>query len=118
MNSAQAYAKALSRVQNAIREYREDAIDALFFVNYDMARAAGYMQYDERKVKMTAPLNILMSGSTFVYYGEEIGMTGSGKNENKRAPMYWSADASAEGMTRGPLLWSPRKISLHAPKSR
>ena len=95
-NSAQAYAKALSRVQNAIREYREDAIDAPFFVNHDMARAAGYMQYDERKVKMAAPLNILMSGSAFVYYGEEIGMTGSGKDENKRAPMYWSADASAE----------------------
>lgn len=108
-NSAQAYAKALSRVQNAIREYREDAIDAPFFVNHDMARAAGYMQYDERKVKMAAPLNILMSGSAFVYYGEEIGMTGSGKDENKRAPMYWSADASAEGMTRGPLDMEPQE---------
>ena len=108
-NSAQAYAKALSRVRNAIREYREDAIDAPFFVNHDMARAAGYMQYDERKVKMAAPLNILMSGSAFVYYGEEIGMTGSGKDENKRAPMYWSADASAEGMTRGPLDMEPQE---------
>lgn len=108
-NSAQAYAKALCRVQNAIREYREDAIDAPFFVNHDMARAAGYMQYDERKVKMAAPLNILMSGSAFVYYGEEIGMTGSGKDENKRAPMYWSADASAEGMTRGPLDMEPQE---------
>ncbi len=108
-NSAQAYAKALCRVQNAIREYREDAIDAPFFVNHDMARAAGYMQYDERKVKMAAPLNILMSGSAFVYYGEEIGMTGSGKDENKRAPMYWSADAQAKGMTRGPLDMEPQE---------
>ena len=108
-NSAQAYAKALCRVQNAIREYREDAIDAPFFVNHDMARAAGYMQYDERKVKMAAPLNILMSGSAFVYYGEEIGMSGSGKDENKRAPMYWSADASAEGMTKGPLDMEPQE---------
>lgn len=108
-NSAQAYAKALTRVQNAIREVREDAIDAPFFVNHDMARAAGYMQYDQRKVKMAAPLNILMSGSVFVYYGEEIGMTGSGKDENKRAPMYWSADALAEGMTRGPLDMEPQE---------
>lgn len=108
-NSAQAYAKALSRVQKAIREYREDAIDAPFFVNHDMARAAGYMQYDVRKVKMAAPLNILMSGSAFVYYGEEIGMTGSGKDENKRAPMYWSSDAQAKGMTRGPLDMEPQE---------
>ena len=108
-NSAQAYAKALSRVQKAIREYREDAIDAPFFVNHDVARAAGYMQYDVRKVKMAAPLNILMSGSAFVYYGEEIGMTGSGKDENKRAPMYWSSDAQAKGMTRGPLDMEPQE---------
>ena len=108
-NSAQAYAKALSRVQKAIREYREDAIDAPFFVNHDMARAAGYMQYDVRKVKMAAPLNILMSGSAFVYYGEEIGMTGSGKDENKRAPMYWSSDAQAKGMTRGSLDMEPQE---------
>ena len=108
-NSAQAYAKALGRVQNAIREYREDAIDAPFFVNHDMARAAGYMQYDIRKVKMAAPLNILMSGSAFVYYGEEIGMSGSGRDENKRAPMYWSSDAQAKGMTKGPLDMEPQE---------
>ncbi len=108
-NSAQAYAKALTRVQKSIREYREDAIDAPFFVNHDMARAAGYMQYDERKVKMAAPLNILMSGSAFVYYGEEIGMTGSGKDENKRAPMYWSSDPQDKGMTRGPLDMEPQE---------
>ncbi len=99
-NNAQAYAKALVRVQNAIREYREDAIDAPFYVNHDLSRAAGFMRYDARKIKMSAALNILMSGSAFVYYGEEIGMTGSGRDENKRAPMYWS---SAEGaMTKGP----------------
>ena len=108
-NSAQAYAKALVRVQNAIREYREDAIDAPFFVNHDMARAAGYMSYDARKVKMAAALNILMSGSAFVYYGEEIGMTGSGRDENKRAPMFWSADAGAAGMTKGPQDMEPQE---------
>lgn len=108
-NSAQAYAKALVRVQNSIREYREDAIDAPFFVNHDMARAAGYMSYDARKVKMAAALNVLMSGSAFVYYGEEIGMTGSGKDENKRAPMFWSAEAGAAGMTKGPADMEPQE---------
>ena len=109
-NSAQAYAKALVRVQNAIREHGGDAaIDAPFFVNHDMARAAGYMSYDERKVKMAGALNVLMSGSAFVYYGEEIGMTGTGKDENKRAPMYWSADAGAKGMTSGPADMEPQE---------
>lgn len=109
-NSGQAYAKALVRVQNAIREYRADAIDAPFFVNHDMNRAAGYMSYDARKVKMAGALNVLMSGSVFVYYGEEIGMTGSGnRDENKRAPMFWSADPDAGGMTRGPADMEPQE---------
>lgn len=43
----------------------------------------------------------MMSGNVFVYYGEEIGMSGSGKDENKRAPMYWYDDYR-EGMTIGP----------------
>lgn len=29
-------------------------------------------------------------------------MKGSGKDENKRAPMYWSKDDKAEGMCKGP----------------
>lgn len=108
-NSAQAYAKALVRVQNAIRDVREDAIDAPFYVNHDLARAAGYLRYDERKIKMAATLNVLMSGSAFVYYGEEIGMTGSGRDENKRAPMFWSTDNTVKGMTDGPADMEPQE---------
>ena len=47
-------------------------------------------------------MNLLMSGSVFLYYGEELGMKGSGRDENKRAPMYWSEDAAADGMCKGP----------------
>jgi len=31
-----------------------------------------------------------MSGSCFIYYGEELGMPGSGNDPSKRAPMYWN----------------------------
>jgi glycosidase len=39
---------------------------------------------------MALGLYLMMGGNAFIYYGEEIGMKGSGKDENKRAPMYWS----------------------------
>lgn len=51
---------------------------------------------------MAQALNLLMSGSTFLSYGEELGMKGSGKDENKRAPMYWSDDAGCPGLCGGP----------------
>lgn len=45
---------------------------------------------------------MMMNGSPFVYYGEEIGMKSSGtKDENKRIPMYWS-ETDNTGMTNGP----------------
>lgn len=69
------------------------AVDAPFYTNHDMNRSAGYyLKDDGRKVKFAQGLNLLMSGRAFLYYGEELGMKGSGKDENKRAPMYWSKE--------------------------
>ena len=36
-------------------------------------------------------------------------MTGSGRDENKRAPMYWSEDSQAKGMTAGPADMEPQE---------
>lgn len=78
-------------------------IEAPFYTNHDMARSAGYYPGDDgSKVKFAEGLNLMMSGNAFVYYGEEIGMKGSGKDENKRGPMYWTSDSTAKGMTKGP----------------
>lgn len=99
------YGGSLERVQSSIAEYSENGIDAPFYTNHDMARGAGYYSGDdsEQQTKMAQAMNLLMSGSAFLYYGEELGMKGSGKDENKRAPMYWSEDADADGMCHGPL---------------
>lgn len=51
---------------------------------------------------MGQAMNLLMSGTAFLYYGEEIGMKGAGKDENKRLGMYWSEDPDTEGMCDGP----------------
>lgn len=103
--SASSYGKALERSGELFSSYNETYIDAPFYTNHDMARGAGYYSGDssENQTKIAQAMNLLMSGSAFLYYGEELGMKGSGKDENKRAPMYWSEDASAPGMCRGPL---------------
>ncbi len=100
-NSAKSFGEALVTVQDVIKKNNENGIDAPFFTNHDTDRAAGYFKYDPIKIKLAGAMNLLMSGSSFVYYGEEIGMSGSGKDENKRAPMLWSV-TDKTGMTTGP----------------
>lgn len=101
---AAAYGKAVAELAGQFGQYNENYIDAPFYCNHDLARSAGYYngEWAEAQVKMGAALNLMMDGAAFVYYGEELGMKGSGKDENKRAPMYWSEDEEAEGMCNGP----------------
>lgn len=102
--SAAKYGAAVSSLDMTFGEYNENYIDAPFYTNHDMGRSAGYYAGEESaaQTKMAAAMNLFMSGSAFVYYGEELGMKGSGKDENKRAPMYWSMNPDAEGMCDGP----------------
>ena len=95
---------SIMKLQEALAAYDPDYIDSPFYTNHDMGRAAGHYfnEYSAQQTKMAQALNLLMSGSTFLYYGEELGMKGSGKDENKRAPMYWSDDAAYPGLCDGP----------------
>lgn len=95
------YAPALEKADNAYRGSNPDYIDAPFLSNHDVGRVAGFVSRDENKIKLAGAMNIFMSGSVFIYYGEEIGMTGSGNDPSKRAPMYWNADRD-DGTTNPP----------------
>ena len=101
---ASSYGRAIMKLQDALAAYDPDYIDSPFYTNHDMGRAAGHYfnEYSAQQTKMAQALNLLMSGSAFLYYGEELGMKGSGKDENKRAPMYWSDDAAYPGLCDGP----------------
>ena len=77
-------------------------IDALFLTNHDMGRVAEACVNNEKNMKMSAGLMMMMNGNPFVYYGEEIGMNSmSDIDENKRLPMFWS-DVVLAGTTDGP----------------
>ena len=94
---------AMEYSDSAFRENNPHYTDAPFYTNHDMARSAGYYAADEGPVtKMAYAVSLFMSGDSFLYYGEEIGMKGSGKDENKRAPMLWSSDPQDKGMCSGP----------------
>ena len=97
--SAQSFVDAMIAEEELYRSYNPEAVNAPFYTNHDMARSAGYYAYDDgTRTKLAEGLNLLMTGNAFLYYGEEIGMKGAGKDENKRAPMFWT-DAAGDGAT-------------------
>ncbi|MFZ9782436.1 MAG: alpha-amylase family glycosyl hydrolase, partial [Bacilli bacterium] len=77
-----------------LRAIRPDAIDTPFLSNHDQSRVAGlrFVENDELNHKLLASIYLLMPGRPFMYYGEEIGLKGSGRDENKRLPMIWSEE--------------------------
>ncbi len=100
-STVSSYATALVKAHSAYSEMNPDYIDAPFLSNHDVGRIAGFVNRDPMKTKLAGAMNIFMSGSCFIYYGEEIGMIGSGNDPSKRAPMYWNT-ARDNGTTNPP----------------
>jgi len=95
------YATALETADSTYVGIHPDYIDAPFLSNHDVGRIMGFVNRDVNKAKLAGAMNIFMSGSCFIYYGEEIGMIGSGNDPSKRAPMYWNT-ARDNGTTNPP----------------
>ena len=87
-----AYAADLQKADEAYLASNPDYIDAPFLSNHDVGRIAGFLSRDPYKTKLAGAMNLFMGGSAFIYYGEEIGMVGSGNDPSKRAPMYWNPE--------------------------
>ncbi len=90
------YADALVVMEEEIHAHNPNGVDAPFFTNHDTARAVGIMRQQPELIKTAWGMNLMQAGNVFVYYGEEIGMSGSGIDENKRQPMRWT-DGRSEG---------------------
>lgn len=97
---ASSYGKALVAAQDELSAANPAYIGAPFYTNHDTARTAGYYAGDSsiEKTKLGWAMSLLMSGNSFLYYGEELGIKGSGDDENKRTQMRWVEDSKGEGM--------------------
>lgn len=74
---------------------------ATFLSNHDQDRVMTQLRYDPARAEAAATLLLTLPGVPFIYYGEEIGMPGDIKPDEKaRTPMQWDATAGA-GFTGG-----------------
>jgi hypothetical protein len=64
---------------------------ATFLTNHDIDRVFSTLAGSSGKMKQAAAIYLTLPGVPFVYYGEEVGMQGTGAHENIRRPMQWTA---------------------------
>ena len=76
-----------------------------FLRNHDMPRTLTELGGDVGRARVASALQLTMPGIPFVYYGEEIGMTGGKPDPRIRTPMHWSR-APRVGFTTGQA-WEP-----------
>ena len=92
---------AVTRLQQHVPDHRW----APFLRNHDQPRTLTVLEGDTERARLAASLLLTLPGIPFVYYGEEIGMTGDKPDLRIRTPMHWSRGAAA-GFTEG-LPWEP-----------
>ena len=89
------YTNYVEKWQSKIASVNPDGMMMSFLSNHDMDRIAGTF-VTENYMRMAANLNLLLPGSPFIYYGEEIGMRGSrgsaSTDANRRLAMLWGDD--------------------------
>ena len=85
-----------------------------FLRNHDQPRVRSEFGGDWGKARVAGFLLLTLPGLPFVYYGEELGMTGRKPDEHIRTPMAWSLSGPHAGFTTG-TPWEPlAPDSLHA----
>ena len=95
------------RLQDTLPPYRYSP----FLSNHDGTRVVTLLGNDIPRAKQAATLLLTLPGLPFVYYGEEIGMTGDKPDERLRTPMQW-APRTGVGFTTGKEWEAPQVDSL------
>ena len=85
------------RLQDTLPAYRWSP----FLSNHDQTRVLTALGGGVTRAKQAATLLLTLPGLPFIYYGEEIGMTGDKPDPRLRTPMQWSPRAGV-GFTTGP----------------
>lgn len=82
----------LPKVLKAYDKVTEHYVDSVFLANHDQDRVMSQLGGDVNKAKLAATIQMTLPGMSWIYYGEEIGMSGAKPDEDIREAMKWSAN--------------------------
>lgn len=92
--------KAIDPLKKTLDSFPENQY-GVFLTNHDQNRVMTVLGGDVQKAKLAAVMLLTSPGVPFIYYGEEIGMTGEKPDEDIRRPMQWTGEGKTAGFTSG-----------------
>ncbi len=93
-------APLISKTQAEVYEAFPANQYATFITNHDQDRVMSQLDGEVDKAKLAASILLTSPGIPFIYYGEEIGMSGGKPDEDIRRPMQWTGE-NGVGFTTG-----------------
>ena len=96
-NKANSFASKIEQREKIIKENNPNAYSSYFLSNHDMDRSS--KNFQNEYAKLAASLYLLLPGTPYIYYGEEIGLKGvrvtapdDASDVRRRLAMIWSKD--------------------------
>lgn len=86
------------RIQELYQAQNTPYQDSLFLTNHDQDRVISLLNNNEAKAKLAATIVFTLPGTSWIYYGEELGMRGvrsaaTNTDAERRQPMPWRSAA-------------------------
>lgn len=103
----------INYVNDSIQKYENKSdsfVNAIFLSNHDQDRIFSQLSSSENKLRLAANLLFALPGIPFIYYGEELGMTGVKPDEKIREPFVWNRDEALPNS-----MWEPWVYNTKTP---
>lgn len=88
-NTAENLSQILQAILDKYAGIDGNYLDGVFGTNHDQNRIMSQVS-TESKARLVADIYLTLPGNPFIYYGEELGMSGSKPDEMIRTPFKWS----------------------------
>jgi alpha-amylase len=95
----------MAGLSDLVERYPDGGV-APFLSNHDQNRIMSQLSGNGALARSAAAILLTVPGTPFLYYGEEIGMTGTKPDERIRTPYPWTGTPPGHGFTDG-VPWQP-----------
>lgn len=115
-NSISSFPDDYNKVVDLYEKSNSNFVLAPFLSNHDQDRIIDSLSKDFQ-MKIAATMYLTLPGTPYIYYGEELGMSGRKPDENIREPFIWSGTDKSKNASWEPITNDVSKVAFDVEKT-